>query len=232
MTWLRIEDTFAENEKVSDLSDRSFRLHVTALCYCARNLTDGRVSERAAKVCGAVIGASRVYRNVAELVDAGLWIKDEEGYLIKDFLEYNPSAGEVKERKKSNAERQKKWRESHRDEEGKFTPDNGVRNAVRNALHNAAPSRPGPAQAQEVQEPADPADDDYGRAGAIKRLLTSLRDKDDQTGAQIRHYIETRKLAVADIEWARECATGPGVRSPTAVAVAELQKRAGERTAA
>ena len=41
MAWLRIDDGFVEHPKVYDLSDRSFRLHVAAHCYSARNLTDG-----------------------------------------------------------------------------------------------------------------------------------------------------------------------------------------------
>ena len=50
MTWLRLEDGFAENEKISELSDRSFRLHVAVLCYCGRGPT--RMSY-GAQVCRA-----------------------------------------------------------------------------------------------------------------------------------------------------------------------------------
>lgn len=231
MPWLRLEEGFAENSKVEALSDRAFRLHVTALCHCARNLTDGLLSVKAVKVCGILAGNSRPMRNVQELVDVGLWHEEGDGWAINDFTQYNPSSDEVKQRRKANSERQKKWRESHRDDvTGKFQSDT-VHDAVSNALHNATPSRPVPSPS-EVQEPADPADDDYGRSGAIKRLMDCLTDKDDATRAQVRRYVESRSLSVGDIEWARECASGPGVRSPTRVAVAELQKRAGERSAA
>ena len=61
---------------------------------------------------------------------------------------------------------------------------------------------------------------------SIARLLTDLKDKDEQTHIVVRGIVTRGKLAVGDIEWARECAGGPGVNSPTRVAVAELKKRA------
>lgn len=103
MAWLRIDDGFGEHEKIIDLSDRSFRLHVVSLCYCARNLTDGKLTaKRVAAVC-AITGARRA--NLAELVDAGLWIENgSDGYIIKDYLEYNPTAEEAKKRRKERSE--------------------------------------------------------------------------------------------------------------------------------
>ena len=41
MTWLRIDDAMVDHPKIIGLSDGAFRLHITALCYCARHLTDG-----------------------------------------------------------------------------------------------------------------------------------------------------------------------------------------------
>lgn len=97
MSWLKIDDGFAEHPKLSDLSDRSFRLHVAALCYCARNLTDGVLSPKALKVLAAVINAGRLARNLSELTQAKVWISHPDGsYSIYGYLEHNPSAEEVK----------------------------------------------------------------------------------------------------------------------------------------
>lgn len=60
---------------------------------------------------------------------------------------------------------------------------------------------------------------------ALTRLLASLKDKDEKTHLVVRGIVTDGRLAVGDIEWARECAAGPGVQSPTRVAVAELKKR-------
>lgn len=60
---------------------------------------------------------------------------------------------------------------------------------------------------------------------AIDRLLKSLTDADAQTAYTIQKLARRHRLAEGDFEWARECANGPGVESPSAVAVAELRKR-------
>ena len=41
MSWTKLDDLFPGHPKVITLSDSAFRLHVTALCYCASQLTDG-----------------------------------------------------------------------------------------------------------------------------------------------------------------------------------------------
>lgn len=102
MSWLKIDDGFAEHPKIIDLSDRAFRLHVAALCYTARNLTDGVLSARSVQVCSALASASR--RHIVELREAELWVEFNDGYLIKDYLDYNPSASEVKELRKSRSD--------------------------------------------------------------------------------------------------------------------------------
>ena len=99
MSWLRIDDGFADNVKVSELSDRAFRLHVEALCYCSRNLTDGWLLPKTVKVLTAGIGATR--KHVDELIEKGLWLNSQGGgFTVNDYLEYNPSAEQVKATRK------------------------------------------------------------------------------------------------------------------------------------
>ena len=96
MSWLRLDDNFTENSKVSRLKPEAFMLHVSALCYAVRLATDGTITDNS-----LVIFAGRWQRRkqlalVTELIRAGLWeLGDEPGsYLIHDFLEYNPSRAE------------------------------------------------------------------------------------------------------------------------------------------
>ena len=67
---------------------------------------------------------------------------------------------------------------------------------------------------------------------AIHKLLEKLTDKDAKTEHTIRSLSRRHRLAEGDLAWALECATGPGVLSPTKVAVAELRKRGEAKTAA
>lgn len=114
MTWVRLDDGFAEHDKVLDLSHPSFRLHVVALCYCARNGTDGQLSRKQVPIVTAVVGLSgkRAQRNLDELVAAGMWEAHDDGsYELVNFLEYNPSAAEVEERRAERAARMKAARD-------------------------------------------------------------------------------------------------------------------------
>lgn len=90
MPWVKLDDGFADNLKVGGLSDRAFRAHVEALCYCARNLTDGLISTPYVK-------RMRWTRQATELQSAKLWDVDPEGYRIHDYLLYNPSRAQVME---------------------------------------------------------------------------------------------------------------------------------------
>lgn len=91
MTWARLDDRFGEHPKVVALSDVAFRVHVMAICYCARNLTDGFVPAGAARLMGATPKTLRA------LVEAGLWAHACGGYRIHDYLDYNPSKAEVED---------------------------------------------------------------------------------------------------------------------------------------
>jgi len=94
MTWVRLDDQFADHPKVVGLSASAFRLHVTALCYCARQETDGVIPRAAAFVLAAK-------RHVVELVGAGLWEPHAAGYCVHDFLDFNPSHAELDSKRDS-----------------------------------------------------------------------------------------------------------------------------------
>ena len=99
MTYLKLDDLFAEHPKVDPLSDAAFRLHVAGLLMCSRLLTDGFVEE--AKVSRLVPRYKRA--SLQALLDAGLWRRKRGGYEIHDYLDWNASRSAVeamKERKR------------------------------------------------------------------------------------------------------------------------------------
>lgn len=114
MTWLKIDDKFAEHSKVIGLSSPAFRLHVAAMCRCAAHLTDGRVTERDVRILMPVCGLSTWKRYVNELISAGLWITEAHGWNINDYLDYNPSSVQVKEQRERLARNQKRYRLRYR----------------------------------------------------------------------------------------------------------------------
>ena len=88
MTWVKLDDAFADHPKIVGLADRAFRVHVRALCYCGRFSPGvGAIPESALRQLGAVPSV------VKELLEAGVWEEDgDHGELyIHDFAVYHPA---------------------------------------------------------------------------------------------------------------------------------------------
>ncbi|MFD6375396.1 hypothetical protein [Streptomyces sp. KR2] len=129
-----MDDRFPSHRKVALLGDRAFRLHVSAICWCAENLTDGRISDRELPLVAKVRG---VKATAQALVDAGLWDRLGDGWQIHDYLDYNPSREQVLAERKKNAERQERFR---RRKNGKPTaPSGGDGNGGSNGVTPKAP---------------------------------------------------------------------------------------------
>lgn len=99
MTWVKLDDGFADHPKVVTLSDKAFRCLVRAYCYCGRYDTDGLLP---------VGFMAPKYED--ELVAAGLL--DRPGYgeraSVHDYLTYNPSREQVEEERRKARERRAK----------------------------------------------------------------------------------------------------------------------------
>src|SRR6266545_3279057 len=106
MTWVRFDDMFPIHRKVGALSDAAFRLHVEAVCWCARHLTDGVVSSTD---LAQVTRTRKPQRLVTELVRSGAWREAADGWQIHDYLEYQPSRSKVTVQRQAKAERQARW---------------------------------------------------------------------------------------------------------------------------
>jgi hypothetical protein len=109
MSWVRLDDAFADHPKVLPIGTTALAVHVWALCYCAKHLTDGRVSLGMLWGCPWVSKRSALISAVERLVGAGLWEWAEGGFAIHDYLDHNPDAAQVKESRRLKAERQARW---------------------------------------------------------------------------------------------------------------------------
>jgi hypothetical protein len=111
MTWLRLDDGFATHPKVLQVSDRSLRAFLVALCWSGHHSTDG-------KVPASVISR----RAAAELLKVGLFeVGDEESFLVHDFLDYNPSKEEIENERRSSRERMRRVRQNKQENNGANT---------------------------------------------------------------------------------------------------------------
>jgi hypothetical protein len=124
MPYLNTDDGFPEHEKVDVLSDGAFRLHVAAMHFCAKHLTDGLVPVR------RVSRLKPDYKRgqLGELLDGELWHKGGEGcgdehcpkgargfYVVHDYLEWNKSKAWWESKRRAEADRIAKWRQEKRE---------------------------------------------------------------------------------------------------------------------
>lgn len=140
MTWVRIESGFLRHRKIIDLPVNAKMLFLAGLCYAAENGTDGFVSHSALRIISAEIRVAPRY--AADLHRAGLWHKQADGWDIHDYLVYQPSAEQERQRRQVTADRVKSWREKKSRRRNAVTSPvtadvgNGVTDGVRNASRN------------------------------------------------------------------------------------------------
>jgi len=106
MAWLRLDDRFGGNPKITELSDREFRVWIETLLYCAANKTDGKLSKNA-----RVLHLERCRERFLKL---GLLDVVDDGDFVHDWPQFNPKDPDAASRmarlraeRKANIERTK-----------------------------------------------------------------------------------------------------------------------------
>lgn len=110
MTWAKLSDNFHSHPKVQQLGLPAVGLYAMGLSYAAHYLTDGFLPE--SWVRSQVKG--QPYRGLIQrLVAAKAWetVLEPPGYRIVDFLDYNPSAEELRQKRHAANARQTRYRE-------------------------------------------------------------------------------------------------------------------------
>jgi len=145
MSWAKFDDQYPDHPKIMRVGPLGMALHMAATCYCARYLTDGFVPSaminKLVNFDGITVNSNAVTNKTVtdELTAAGLFEVVEGGFMVHDYLKYNPPAEQVKAERAANADRQADWRKNHRDDKGKFA-SNGVSNGVTTTPVTSAPS--------------------------------------------------------------------------------------------
>jgi hypothetical protein len=110
MTWVKLDDQFADHPKVLEAGPLASWLYVCSLTYSARILTDGFIPKAQVRRLADVENAQEL---ADKLVEVGLWDCVENGYQIHDYLDYNPSADTVKTKQESDRIRKNSTRNPH-----------------------------------------------------------------------------------------------------------------------
>ena len=139
MPWLRLDDQFSTNTKILSAGKDGRELYFSALGHAARNLTDGFISADIVRQIAAMFEVYDAAPAIARLVEVRLWDVCDGGWMIHDYLQYNPSRDEVMAERAATAKRQAEWRaKQERNASGQYdqAPSNDVRNGVSNDVRN------------------------------------------------------------------------------------------------
>ena len=166
--WTKIDDGFPDHPKIVKVGPLGLALQIRAFCYCGRFLTDGFLP--AEVIQSLVIGLGDPAEHPAGRLDpagpgwtaimmkVGLWEKVEGGFLVHDYLEYNPSRAEVMDQREQ-------WRQAAqlggksrsetalRGPGGRFLPAEQPADRLENETHEPAEQ---PADRLEKQPAAPP----------------------------------------------------------------------------
>ena len=171
MTWSRFDDAAPTHPKAKEAGNEAWGLWCAAVMYCNRYLTDGFVSLRAlSRDCLPVpIKEAKAKALATRLVNArvgqegkGLFTETEGGYLVNDFLDWNPSKSDVETKRKADRDRKRNPKgiqvDSARNPDGSPTESDGNPGGVALDSSGASPARgPAPAGAGVPAIPAIPA---------------------------------------------------------------------------
>lgn len=94
MPWVKIDDQITFNPKLMAAGNAAVGIWIRMIAHSAAQLTDGYIT---GAVSVLIAGRSRAQINT--LIATGLLHKVDGGYLLNDYLEYNPSRAEVLEKR-------------------------------------------------------------------------------------------------------------------------------------
>jgi hypothetical protein len=174
MPWFKVDDGFHDHPKVLTAGNAAIGLWTRCGSYASKQSTNGFIPN-------AIAHAYGTKTVIEKLVGSGLWIRVDGGYQMHDFLDYNPTADQVKADRRAAAERQAKWRESRRESRR----DNPV--TSRRESHDPDPTRPDPTPS-------------YLQISSTSNVdATPDRSEDDQRSGRGQDRADVRPISAIDL---------------------------------
>jgi hypothetical protein len=99
MPWAKVDDKLHAHPKAARAGLEALGLHLLAMSHVAAYETDGHVLARFPFEKAGEQGDGLA----ATLVESGLWELNGDGWMIHDWLKYNPSKREAKQLAKARA---------------------------------------------------------------------------------------------------------------------------------
>ncbi len=104
MSWVKLDDQFFFNRKIIKAGRDARDLYLASLAYCAGQLTDGFVPAEALPLLHVMAGIANDKQIASKLLSTGLWEASDNGYIVHDYLKYNPTKEQVEITREARAE--------------------------------------------------------------------------------------------------------------------------------
>ena len=98
MPWVKLDDRFWGNPKVLIIGNEAAGAYARMLSFCGDHLTDGRVPEETARFIAKP-------KTLGVLEEYGFIHRNGTGYLIPDYLEFNPSREQIEAKRQADRDR-------------------------------------------------------------------------------------------------------------------------------
>ncbi|MBO0834435.1 MAG: hypothetical protein J2P28_02815 [Actinobacteria bacterium] len=110
MAWARLDDKRAMNRKLRAAGFAARGLDEAAICQIAGDETDGYISEDTVVMLAQAHKEKRWRKLVDALVEAERWDPVEGGWMVRNYLEFNPSHADLEAKREADRKRQGKRR--------------------------------------------------------------------------------------------------------------------------
>jgi hypothetical protein len=185
MPWFKMDDRLYSHPKWLACSMSARGLWATSGSWCAGNSHDGEVPARALQL----LGGNR--KQAAELVEAGLWEPNGDGWIFHDWPHYQPTSEQVEAERAAARERQRRARDkaASRRESRRDDP-------VTNGSVTVPPTRPDPTPLHNrpSSSPRTPSADPETGAVAVdfehhppERIPDDMRERNLAVVASLKH---------------------------------------------
>lgn len=95
MAWTRIDGLFLKNPKIQRAGVYGMALYLSGLIHCNNSMTDGFIDEALLPgLCGDAFQTPGK-KTAQKLVEVGLWLEVDGGYMVNDFLDFNRSKDQI-----------------------------------------------------------------------------------------------------------------------------------------
>lgn len=146
MTWFKVDDNLAFHPKAIAAGNAAMGLWVRLGSYTSAQNLNGFVPDSVAKSLGS-------FREMKRLLDARLVVEVSGGYMLHDYLDYNPSREKVQADRLAATQRKAKSRARHSDVTAMSRRDTPVTHSDVTPSVTALSQRPDPTRPENTLAP-------------------------------------------------------------------------------